>query len=405
MLTCITEITIQQNATENFPNRKQVLYFNFVNEWESEDNWKNLTNTAKVTLPKNIYYTDQNNKLQSIINIGGFSDNNPFFLKGDSINIVSGYSYFDKNGNPITDKSTVFTGYITKVSSKKPFTLDCEDNMWLLKQLPAPNKLFKAKEYTIEKILKELLKETQFTVNVLTDTSVGDFRTQGETAAQVLARLRKDFHFEPYFRGNELRCGTLVYIEQDAIDAEKLQKKVFRFQHNIIEDNLEYVRKDDVVLSAIGYSVNKKELTEKTKDGKTKTKQERLEVLVYSKKGDLIGQEKQKDKDFPQAVEGERKTFYFWNVSNAKELINLTKDKLKLYYTTGFKGSFTTFGIPYVRQGDNIYIINTVLPEQSGYYKVKAVKYSGGVGGIRQEITPDYLIRQLTDTEVKRFSK
>ena len=55
-----------------------------------------------------------------------------------------------------------------------------------------------------------------------------------------------------------------------------MQKKVFIFQHNIIEDNLSYMRKDDIVLSAIAYSINKKELSETTKDGKAKTKQERL---------------------------------------------------------------------------------------------------------------------------------
>ena len=125
--------------------------------------------------------------------------------------------------------------------------------------------------------------------------------------------------------------------------------------------------------------------------------------MVYSSNGELKSEVKKEGKEFPAASEGERRTFYFWNITDSSKLISLTKDKLKLYYFSGLRGSFTTFGMPFVKQGDNIYLVNPVLPEQSGYYKVKSVKYSGGVDGIRQEITPDYLIRQLNDDEKKRF--
>jgi hypothetical protein len=321
-------------------------------------------------------------------------------MKGDRITISYGYRYYDKTGNQIDDISECFKGFISRVESKKPFVLHCEDNMWKLKQIQAPTKLFKASEYTVEKMLKELLSETTFTVNVLSATSVGDFRTEGETVMQVLERLRKDHYFEAYFRGDELRIGSLVYIEQDAIDAEAAQKKVFRFQHNIIEDQLQYMRLDDIKLSAIAYSINAKELDQTTRDGQTKTKTERLEVLVYNNGQELVGVKKEQGKIYPTQKEGERRTFYFWNVTDPNELIRLAKDKLKLYYYKGFRGSFTTFAIPFVRQGDNCYIVDTVLPERSGYYKIKEVKYSGGADGHRQEITPDYLIRPLNETEL-----
>jgi hypothetical protein len=43
--------------------------------------------------------------------------------------------------------------------------------------------------------------------------------------------------------------------------------------------------------------------------------------------------------------------------------------------------------------GDNVQLIDPILPERNGNYKVKSVKYSGGVKGLRQEVEIDYIIR------------
>ena len=399
MLNVVTNITIQQNESKLFPNRKQLLFFDFVNEFECDDNWDALTNKAKITLPKNLSFRDENNKLQSINNIGGFTSN-PFFLKGDSIKIESGYWYFDKQGNQIFDVNTMFEGYITKVVSKMPFTLECEDSMWLLKQVQA-----KKGEYNeaVESMVSKWM-PSGLTVNQKTQTKIGKFIVQeGETVAQVLMRLKKDAHLESFFNGKELTIGYLVYDEQRAVDAEKKQKKVFRFQHNIIEDSLEYMRKDDIKLSAVAQSFSIKELNETCKDGSKKNKQERLEVLVYVKDGKLTSMVKTKGKEFPENDEGERRTFFFLGITDTNELIKRARAKLENYFYTGFKGTFTTFGIPFVRQGDNVYLVDKDLPERNGYYKVKSVAYKGGTSGLRQEITVDYLIRNLTDAEIKTY--
>ena len=296
MLNVVTNITIQQNASKLFPKRKQLLFFDFANEFECDDNWDAMTDRAKITLPKNLSFRDENNKLQSINNIGGFTSN-PFFLKGDSVKIESGYWYFDKQGNQIFDVNTMFEGYISKVGSKMPFTLECEDSMWLLKQVQA-----KKGEYNeaVESMVAKWM-PSGLSVNQKTQTKIGKFTVQeGETIAQVLMRLKKDAHLESFFNGKELTIGYLVYDEQRAVDAEKKQKKVFRFQHNIIEDSLEYMRKDDIKLSAVAQSFSIKELNETCKDGSKKNKQERLEVLVYVKDGELTSMVKTKGKEFPE---------------------------------------------------------------------------------------------------------
>jgi hypothetical protein len=73
----------------------------------------------------------------------------------------------------------------------------------------------------------------------------------------------------------------------------------------------------------------------------------------------------------------------------------LAAAELKKYYYSGMRGKFITFGIPFVQQGDNINILDPILPERNGRYKVRSVRYSGGITGLRQEIEVDYLITKI----------
>ena len=78
-------------------------------------------------------------------------------------------------------------------------------------------------------------------------------------------------------------------------------------------------------------------------------------------------------------------------------------DKLKVYYYTGFRGTFTTFGLPFIQQGDNAQLRDKKLPERNGLYRVKAVDYKGGVGGLRQTIHLDFKI--ITSFDAKFLAK
>lgn len=401
MYRVVTKITFTQVPNADFPGRKRTLIYNFVNEFEAEDAWQQMTNTCRITIPKNVYVRDTTGKLISLagttVNIGGFGQNEPLFLKGDAVVLEAGYRFYDKAGNEKLLTSIMFTGYIRTVGSKKPIVLDCEDNMYLLKQIVAPNKTYSATT-SMETILKELMAGTGFTVNVLTNTTLGEFSTHNETIAEVLGRLQKDYHFYPNFRGNELRIGSAVYLEQDAVDSGK---KVFRFQRNIISDDLVYSRTDDLELSAVVYSINKIELAGVTsRSGKKRTKHKRLEALVTIRNGrttSYVRQNNSLQADFAPNVNGERRTLYFWNVQTTDKLIELAENELKKYYYRGLKGNFVTFGIPFIRQGDNVDIMDDVLPERNGRYKVKGVKYTGGVNSLRQEVTLDYLITRLNN--------
>ena len=397
MLRNITNITIIQQPSTDFPQRTRTMIFNFNHSFECKDVWRDLTNDGKVVVPKNIYIRDGNGQLVSISgtnqNIGGFTVNQntgnpipPLLLRGDHVTIEAGYRYF-LAGKEVTQTTVIFTGYISKVTSKKPLEFLVEDNMWKLKQIQVPVHTFTASD-TLENILTFLLQGSGFTVNALTSTNFGAFRVGNETVAEVLARLRKDYHFESYFKGNELRCGAMVYIESEAI------LNTFTFQKDIISDQLEYRRKDDIVLSAVVSNTISEDTGATTKDGQAKTKKIRLEALVTLQMGSDIPNVviKTKGVEYPPNTGGERRTLFYPGAFTIADLVALATVELKKYYYTGFKGTFTTFAIPYVKMGDNVTLLNTILPEQNGTYKVKGVKYMGGVDGIKQEIELDYKI-------------
>jgi hypothetical protein len=92
---CVTNITIEQQPSTAFPNRKKKLLFDFVTTFESADAWAELTNKGKIIVPKNVYVRDENNKLLGLGNLngGGFSVRDPLFLRGDRVTIEAGYKY------------------------------------------------------------------------------------------------------------------------------------------------------------------------------------------------------------------------------------------------------------------------------------------------------------------------
>lgn len=388
MYRCLTSIFFVPKTNLDERNLPFTSFaFDFVNRFECTDSWVDLTNQLKVTFPKNIYVRDQNNQLQPLGGTQPYIQISNLFRRGDFVSVSYGYYTYDTAGNEGTVISQVFTGYISKVTSKKPIQLECEDNMWLLKQIPCKPQVW-PKSKTVEALLKTLLRGTAFTVNALTDTTVGDLQIQNESVAQLLLRLRKDYHLESYFKGNELRVGSVIYV--DPVPPPTTRNK-FIFQQNIISDELTYQRKDDIKLSAVCKSYIAKQGTKLNKQGQLKTSTTTVEVLVFNDaSGKFKHIVKQKEVDFPPNDEGERRTLFFPDISDPEKLAQRGIDELKKYYYDGFRGSFTTFAIPLVQLGDNIAIEDKLLPDRNGVYKVRSVKYSGGVDGHRQKIELEF---------------
>jgi hypothetical protein len=383
MMRCYTEITVTQRE-KNGDKRNNVLLFDFVTEFEAESQWTDLTAKGKVTLPKNVYYVDKTTGQP--VPLGGTNKLiNTIFQRGDKVNIAYGYYTYTTDGVEQLTVNDVFEGYISKVGSKQPITLELEDNMWLLKQVPVPPQTIPANA-TLETVIANLIKPLGFTVNATTATNIASsIIVNGESVASLLSRFKREFYIESYFKGTELRMGFEVYLPSEAST-----EVVMQFQQNIISDELNYQRKDDIQLSAV--AISKYYVTNGTnKQGDEKTKEQTLKILLYP---DIHGNwqyvKQDGNKPLPENLEGERRTLNYFGVTDAKKLFDLALPKIQRYYYDGFKGKLTTFAIPLVQMGNQVKLVDNILPDRNGTYKIKKVKYSGGINGHRQEIELDY---------------
>lgn len=419
----LSHIQVQQVPTDQYPDRNLLLEFSFMNSYDAFSTWEDLTQTLKLVLPKRVRikssqtsgnpfsYIQLGNTTGKNSNLGGF-DAPPTFLRGDIIKMNLGYRamvgesevtyWTGEKGIP-----DMFKGFISAVNPKLPFTLECEDNMWLCKQIPTPARNWGKK--SLQQIVQDILDEGMKTPAVkkydgLVSLNVSDFSktdlvfnvssltTQRGSLAMFLTRLKSQYKVDSYFRGEELRIGYTHYVQSDTV------QHTFTFQKNILDgDKLNWMRRDDVVMSAIVRSVYQIAESTTTLDGATKTKQASTEVLVYLSDTQFTYIKKEKGKDYPAKVLDAMGEVYKIEInapeSDAKKLFNIGKTKLQQHYYDGFRGSFTTFGMPYVKHGDTVRLINNQLPEQNGLYKVKAVRYYGGYDeGLRQDITIDYKI-------------
>jgi hypothetical protein len=415
----LSNVQVQQVPTDKYPRRNLLLVFSFMHKYEALSTWEDLTQTLSLVLPKNVKikalnksnYVQLGNINGDNSNLGGF-DSEPVFLRGDMIKFNVGYRAVVDGGETtyMTGQKGIpdlFKGYISLVQPKLPFTLQCEDNMWLLKQMPTPAKNWG--NISLQKITSTIIADSQnlpiitrykeyvdLKVSDFSKTdlkfNVNNFTTTRGSLASMLARIKSQYRVDSYFRGDELRIGYLHYLPEDTV------RHTFTFQKNILDnDKLKWQRMDDAVLSMVVKSNYRVESSGVTLDGVQESKHACTEILIYNNAGVFTYVTKEKGKDFPTKHLkdiGERFTMNIYDaISDPKKLFEIGKPQLEKYYYDGFKGSFTTFGIPYVKHGDTVQLVNKILPEQSGLYKVKAVRYFGGYDdGLRQEITLDYKI-------------
>ncbi len=413
MLQCIVYITLTQktayvDSSGASTPRNETFKLNFCHSFEVYSSWKDLSDTATIEIPKNVYVKDANNsniiwgdsatpdKMTGYVNMGGFSSAQvsklPLIMRGDAILIEAGYSYIsnvnqDGSLDYTTTTNPVFSGYVSSLEMKSTLKLHCEDNMWLLKQTNMPTHTYGSGKNDIKDVLEDIVanvNKNYKNANLTPDTngftlSVNGFKTENETAAEVLKKLCKlmpSMGF--YFRGNVLRGGGVVYYYKDqsakmGSDGKPFYNS-FNFQKNIISDELHYSLKSDVKVGAVCYSVSSKAGSGTNKMGGAQYTTSRLQTTIGVQHGD--------------SQDGyEYFTFYFKDIKNEDDLKKKGQTYLNRYQYDGFRGKFTTFGLPFVQHGNIIYVTDNLFPERNGHYMVKAAHCSFSIdAGLRQEI-------------------
>lgn len=418
--------------------RNRVIPIDFVAEYEIESTWENHTDKARIKFPKNVIlktetYMFQESGTYNVI-LGGTgavrdgrnkdTEGNPIvypplIMRGDIVTIQDGYWFINENGENIQVGETRFSGFISRVESGTPICIDCEDNFYLLKRVPLDVSVWGKEIVSLCNHMISLVnsnfhdKDDRYpklsffdnTDSLTANFSLGHLDIGDVTCSELLSRLRSQYHLESFFVGNVLKFGFPIYDENTANS-----NNFFGFENNIINSELSYTNKGDVVLSAIVNAVNISKTGKKTRDGNDGTKRVKKSILVY---WDLVTEtfkyhSKVKSEPFPKNEGGERRTFIYAIDPNDpaptdQQLFDYGKAQLEKYYYTGFKGSFTTFGFPFVKWNDNVNLVSRIFSDRNGVYKVKKVTYRGGFRGLRQEVCLDYKLNVPVPTSVKQI--
>lgn len=309
--------------------------FTFVNEIEIENNFENLTDKCKITIPRNIKLNGKD------LVIGEDSE----FKVGDKVIIKIGYDGTNK---------TAFIGYITKISINLPLVFECEDSMWLLKK----NTIGKKLNYTntnFKTILKDIIPSNIKTSNPV-DVKLGDLSiAKTETSATVLQYLRKKFFIYSYFIDE-----TLYFFVGAEFRPDNRVDHIFKFEENIIDNDLEYQKEGDV----------------------------KIRVKATSNYVDSKGKTKHKSVYYPsEFAEGSVKNPQYAGDLSEDDLKKKAEEYYKSFSYEGYTGTFTTFGAPYVKATDGVQLQSDKLPERNnGKYLVRSVTRTFGVNGYRQKI-------------------
>lgn len=294
--------------------------FDKVNSIEITRDTDTLTDTCELKLPKKILW---------------LGENAVPLKRGDEIKVFLGY-----NGN----LQLAFQGYITSMGFKAPFTINCEDYLFKLKQQETRKLAYKSA--TLDQILKD--QELKIPYKVCGEQHIGPYRVTADTVSGLLGNLKEVAGVRSFIRLEEepvLYCGVLF-------DPEDIHKYIFATGLNIIEDT---------------------ELKEQ-KEEEFKIKVRAISLLPDNEKIEIeVGDE-----------DGEVRTLHTYD-KKEEELRAWAEQELKRLRRAGLSGSFTTFGGKLAEKLD--YIGMRIEGESRGIYQLQKniIRYSSE--GFRQEIT------------------
>lgn len=351
-----------------------IIEYNYVSDLTIEKSRQNLTDTAKIVIPRKLVYksgkplTPANQSLQDNISYPASGDTeqmtyvvgaDAIFKRGDKVKIECGY---------YPNLETRFTGYISHVSSSLPIEIKCENDMWLLKQFAViypkaathnyttkqKGSYFKtANSITLQELMDIILSfqpsnQAKIEYKLIDpDMNIGKWLINNITASKVLDVLKDRYGLFSYFKDD-----GILYVGFPN-DASETNIQEFNFEEVIINsDRLTWENEEDVRIKIHGVSM----LADNTK----------LEYDAGDEGGDTI-----------------TKICVNQTQSGLEKFVN---EMLASFKYNGYRGVVETFGEPAMNPGDVAKITSNKLPERNGNYLIKSVKIKGGFGGYFQTL-------------------
>ncbi|WP_166769799.1 hypothetical protein, partial [Flavobacterium psychrophilum] len=213
---------------------------------------------------------------------------------------------------------TRFVGYIRTVDAKKPVKIMCEDGMFLLKTVETKKKGYK--KVALKQLITDLLAGTGIDFLLVDgDISLGSYRMLKDTVAEELNEMKSKYGLRAYFR--TINGQSKLYVGL-GYPFDNRKKESFIYGQNLISEDFVYRIAEDVKIKVKAISID--------------DKNKRTEIETGDKDGELY-------------------TVYHDNIG-VDELRKFAESELKRFKTTGFKGSFETFGEPFVNKCDIAHI-------------------------------------------------
>lgn len=257
---------------------------------------------------------------------------------GDAVKITLGYKD--------VYTGVEFVGYVKKVNPNYPLEIHCEDAMWLLKR----KNIAKAWNYgtTLKEVLQEVVKDTSLTLaKNIPDVNFDKYIIRNANGAQVLASFKKKMGMVAFLNDSgELYCGfqQLTNI---------LQEVKYDLNYNIVKNDLEF-----------------------------QTKEDRKIKIRYT----YINAENKRKKIVVGDADGALRTFHTSVISDEKQLQKMAQAELEKLKYDGYKGSVTSFLVPYANRGMKAILIDEKYKKRQGDYFIKTVETSFGLNGARRKV-------------------
>ncbi len=314
--------------------------FNYVTNVEIESSWDIFTDTAIITLPNKFRLDNKD------IVVG---DNN-VFNRGDAVTIGIGY---------FSNITKIFEGFISRIKPDSPLIIECEDQMYLLKQRNLASRSF------ISATIKEVVDYAAVGETIEFDdptAKIGDFHIDNKNfinSVEVFDVLKKQFGYHIYYQDKKLQVRAL-----NSVLALSGKVHVVSFQNNVISSDLEYRREDDlnIVIKAESISPDNK----------------RIILYGFKESGNTVVRTLRK--------EGETRSLKYYDLTQA-ELKQQIERVIDNFIFEGYSGAFETFLEPPVRHSDRMELEDLKHQEREGRYLIKSVITRFGIDGGRQVIS------------------
>jgi hypothetical protein len=325
MLKLISNITITQQGGDVY-SLKQLA------KLEIKKSRDTLTNTATITLPRNIKLFQNNRK----------TDLNNILVRGSKITIELGY---EQNQKDIIKPGlkTEFTGYITELSSTIPVEIKCQDEMWNLKKNTYTHSWKDAK-------LDDIVKYIYDGERDIVDLKTGNYQCANKTTAQILEEL-KIYTPRFYFDANGVLKGEFAG-QTSKNKNQELNEAYYDFSKNIIKNDLVYKLKQDAPIKLLAIS--------NLDNGK------KIELTLGDTKGEVH-------------------TLNYYNMDQ-NTLQTIASNEISRLWYDGYRGTFTQFGVPYVEPGYVAVLHDALYPEHDGSYLIEAIETTFGIDGFRRKV-------------------